>query len=968
MKKLYILAFATLFMAACSGDDNDMLKFTDIITFNVTDNNMISDPDVIPSDAMSRSNSFFNHDSFSYLSRTATSTIETDLQLDEPLVLVTTVEDGIQRPIRNDFTRATLINNDGNISFGVSEFKSGLSTAVGSFTNLRFNTTAHATTARKVNTGVAWEEDAQNVTYQFYAYAPYLNTATNGLSLTDNNTTITYNANNVAVGNQQDLMTAYATSTYNTNGVDLTFGHRLTAVTVKLNTSSWSKDNVSWNGNYTIKSVKFEKINYSNKLNISTGAWSTTAGDIINGDYLVNGITESSTAGGTAVVNLMMIPQDLGTNVKLTITIQDNSTTPQTHTLTASLNGTTWTAGQTVTYEIGTQGISTFQAVYPTGTNAWGGSVQGPVSSYQLTSADANEKFGMYVVNGSTLVYSNIEMSVTNAGATATLTPVNGNNYFFSKNYKYFLYYPYKSSYTSSNVTPSATTADAFFDNVIANWAVSPTNQSSLATYRSLDLQSGMVSGSSGTVSVPMKHMMGVIAITMTNSAANTIPDTWYYDRNTANKKYETTQKNSAATRAAGYFSGTYLPCPSNEASPYTSDSYYYIVKKGTTPNATVKFVSKIAQWDDLAWNAISTTTVGINSLYAGSRTAKGRNIGRVYYYVASDYNPANMPDHSGASESPYTYTLGVPGTYRMECWGAAGGYGWTYDGSQYGRGAYTAGDITFTQAQYNSYGNLYVYVGGRGQSSHRKRCLTRKGGYNGGGTGEEDGDNNDSGGGGGGATDIRVTNGAWNNATSLRSRIMVAGGGGGGNDTSSGSSSNNFADGMHGGGPNITSQKLGGWTTYRTVTVNQKVVAADANNYWTATQFGVGGNAVARISHHGDGGGGGGYYGGPRSTATDGAWSGKAPGGSSFVSGHSDCIAVKSADTNEPKTGSGLQNHYSGLIFSNIDIIRGYNTIPDPTQAAKTPLRSNTSGISTEAYGHSTDGYARITFYPYGK
>ena len=965
MKKLYLLALATFFMAACSEDEHDIRNNPDFITFNVTDNNMMPEPELTPSYATSRGCSFFNQDATN--TQSTSTPVETDLILDHPLTLSTTIEDGINRTDNSEATRATLINNNSSFSFGVSEFKTGSSTAVESFTNLNFSTTANATTAQKVNTEKTWEGDAKNSTYLFYAYAPYLSETANGLSLTDNNTTITYNANGVAVNNQQDLMTAYATSTYNTSGVNLTFGHRLTAVTVKLNTSQWDTDDVSWNSNYTIKSIKFEKINYKNKLNISTGSWSTTASDITNGDYTVSGITESSTADDAVVANLMMIPQTLGTNAKLTITIEDNAATKKTHTLTASLNGTTWTAGETITYEIGAQGVSTFQAVYPTGSNRWGGSEQGPVSSYLLTSANANEKFGMYVVNGTTLVYSNVEMTVTSAGATATLTPTNGNKYFFSKNYNYFLYYPYQSSYTSSSVTPSGATADAFFATIANNWSVTPTNQSSIATFRSLDLQSGMVSGSTGTASVSMKHMMGVIAITMNNSAANSIPDTWYYDRNTAYRKYETTQKNSAATRAAGYFAGTYLPCPLSADNPNTSEKYYYIVKKGTTPNATVKFISKIAQWDDLAWNSISTTAVGINSLYAGSRTAKGRNIGRVYYYVATDYNPANMPDHSGPSESPYTYTLGVPGTYRMECWGAAGGYGWTYDGSQYGRGAYTAGDITFTQAQYNSYSNLYVYVGGRGQSSHKKRCLTRAGGYNGGGTGEEDNDNNDSGGGGGGATDIRVTNGTWNDATSLRSRIMVAGGGGGGNDTQSGSS-NNYANGMHGGGPNITSQKLGGWTNYRTVTVNQKVVAADASNYWTATQFGVGQNAVRRISHHGDGGGGGGYYGGCRSTATDGAWSGKAPGGSSFVSGHSECIAVQSEDTNDPKTGTGLQNHYSGLVFSNIDIIRGYNTIPDPTQAAKTPLRSSTSGISNESLGHATDGYARITFFPYGK
>ena len=108
---------------------------------------------------------------------------------------------------------------------------------------------------------------------------------------------------------------------------------------------------------------------------------------------------------------------------------------------------------------------------------------------------------------------------------------------------------------------------------------------------------------------------------------------------------------------------------------------------------------------------------------------------------------------------APYT------GTYKMELWGASGGNP-TSDQYPLGAGAYTSGEINLTKDQ-----ELYVYVGSMSTSA--------TGGYNGGGNGYGY-ENYGMGYGGGGATDIRVVSGNWNDAESLRSRIMVAAGGGG--------------------------------------------------------------------------------------------------------------------------------------------------------------------------------------------
>ena len=106
-----------------------------------------------------------------------------------------------------------------------------------------------------------------------------------------------------------------------------------------------------------------------------------------------------------------------------------------------------------------------------------------------------------------------------------------------------------------------------------------------------------------------------------------------------------------------------------------------------------------------------------------------------------------------------------------MECWGAQGGGYSTILG---GKGAYCSGIFSISQAT-----NIYVYVGCGGRASSTEDISDI---FNGGGSTiyQTDWENKRWYGSGGGATDIRLTNGDWNNFNSLKSRIMVAAGGGG--------------------------------------------------------------------------------------------------------------------------------------------------------------------------------------------
>jgi hypothetical protein len=120
------------------------------------------------------------------------------------------------------------------------------------------------------------------------------------------------------------------------------------------------------------------------------------------------------------------------------------------------------------------------------------------------------------------------------------------------------------------------------------------------------------------------------------------------------------------------------------------------------------------------------------------------------------------------------TFTAPYDGVYTLEAWGAQGNSGTTNSTTSYGGdgglGGYSLSTRTMKQGE-----TLYIYAGyggGRGVTIY----------------------DYDEGvysyyGGGGGGTDFRTVGGAWDNAQSLASRILVAGGGGGGGGGSYGAS-----------------------------------------------------------------------------------------------------------------------------------------------------------------------------------
>ena len=257
-----------------------------------------------------------------------------------------------------------------------------------------------------------------------------------------------------------------------------------------------------------------------------------------------------------------------------------------------------------------------------------------------------------------------------------------------------------------------------------------------------------------------------------------------------------------------------------------------------------------------------------------------------------------------------YSYTGGVqsitlpPGSYKLECWGAQGGYRLNDISTYGGKGGYSVGELTLNEETM-----LYVQVGGSGNTG------VYNGGYNGGGKRKTYN-------GGGGGTDIRI------GQDSLFARVIVAGGGGSdgannkqgmyGGGESGGSSTEDFGTG--GGGGTQTAGGEGG---------------SGSNNSGT---FGAGGEGLYTFSGHG-GAGGGGWYGGggayPDSSGDDDRGGG---GGSGYV-----------------YTSSTASNYPSGCLLNSSYYLTNAQTI-----AGNAPFPSTTSG-STET-GHEGNGYARIT------
>jgi hypothetical protein len=281
-----------------------------------------------------------------------------------------------------------------------------------------------------------------------------------------------------------------------------------------------------------------------------------------------------------------------------------------------------------------------------------------------------------------------------------------------------------------------------------------------------------------------------------------------------------------------------------------------------------------------------------------------------------------SYPCSNNANCAPVEINL-TRGKYLFELWGARSGN--DYFGSGYRRGGYVSGILDLRKTT-----KFFIHFGGVGSNGLNANV---KGGNNGGGDGGY------YGAGGGGATDVRLD-------SSLQSRIIVAAGAGGGERISDGhgggvigltGSSTNCGGYSLAKGSQPGNQTSGGASGYRA-----------SYGYAEAGSFGRGGAGITPNGSDGGGGGGGGYFGGggvPQVCAGS--------GGSSYVSGHPECMSVTGPDST---TTHSNPVHYSGLRFTEPVITSGNREMPLPSF-------KQTSGV-----GNNGPGAIRITkFLEYG-
>ena len=317
-----------------------------------------------------------------------------------------------------------------------------------------------------------------------------------------------------------------------------------------------------------------------------------------------------------------------------------------------------------------------------------------------------------------------------------------------------------------------------------------------------------------------------------------------------------------------------------------------------------------------------SENTYSLTTDSNGEATATMQN--GTYNLSCSGYslNPSQITVSSNTTidvvaEAPsimdFSYTGAVQnttlraGTYKIECWGAQGGY--RSSATYGGKGGYSVGELTLSQNT-----NIYVYVGGAGNTGGTS------GGFNGGGMRATYA-------GGGGGSDVRI------GQDSLYARVIVAGGGGSDGATSK--------QGIYGGGTTggTTTQSYGtgGGGGTQTSGGTGSSSASGSGTSGTYGAFGVGGRGYAASSGYA-GAGGGGWYGGAGSYP-DGSGDDDRGGG-----GGSGYVYNSSTASNYPSGCLLNSSHY----LANSQTIAGNASMP------------STSG-STET-GHSGNGFVRIT------
>ncbi|MDD3453451.1 MAG: glycine-rich protein [Bacilli bacterium] len=486
-------------------------------------------------------------------------------------------------------------------------------------------------------------------------------------------------------------------------------------------------------------------------------------------------------------------------------------------------------------------------------------------------------------------------------------------------------------------------------------------NMDDIESYLSFTIKDGVQTDSNGKLTYKGSVKNGFVRLTSDGKVALCIDNGEHYatktllstDINTAEGKctedFDESFNGYITTGAANYIglrlnvqaytTVDELPATSNEGYVgvinTTKINNYYVSNEGiTSPDEGDIWIVQNSTSDKYIKNDKSKIGVSCVMQYVdGTWQPKESYVYNTDTWVQlSEFSNSSLVWEYDYTGSYQTFTAPYSGMYKVELWGAQGGsVNTTYTG---GLGAYTKGEVYLDQGE-----KLYVYVG--------QQPTTVTGGWNGGGTGFGNAR------GGGGATDVRTVNNAtatvWNDANSLRSRIMVAAGGSGASvyETTSWYSYGAAGGGLQGlygiAGANAIAYKA----TAATQSGGGK--ANDIQTFGTNGSFGMGGTGYQ--STWSAGGGGSGWYGGAGMSYAGSSIT----GGSSYISGHLGCSSINSAGIN---TGSAYS--WTGYYFTNTKMVDGEGY--EWTTFRGTNILMPAKNASGYVSGNSANGYAKIS------
>ena len=228
-----------------------------------------------------------------------------------------------------------------------------------------------------------WKKASDNMAFYAY-YAGTSSSAARFLLDASGNPTLSYTVAD-AVTDQQDLLVAKkenVTGDGTNKNIDLTFSHALTAVQFGIGSTM---------ADGKITKIELQGIMSKGTYNYSDEKWSSQSENktytLDNLDISISG-NKGTTSATTLITGqssndlMLLMPQTLGENAKLVVTIESNGTS---HDLTMSLSGT-WSPGHTVTYSLSTEKETGDYVLKVSNTslstNEAGGSVSTTVTSY----------------------------------------------------------------------------------------------------------------------------------------------------------------------------------------------------------------------------------------------------------------------------------------------------------------------------------------------------------------------------------------------------------------------------------------------------------------------------------------------------------------------------------------------------------------------------------------------------------